>query len=191
MKSTEGSSMLSIFDLLKEQIASEQPLELVGGKMSIIPESQGHDSLSLRSDVSVKFPKGKSRGLINTDHVPSTPGIYFLKDGDGGILYIGKAKRLRTRLKSYLTPKSKHSARIEVMLDKARSVDIILTSSERDALLLESNLIKHHQPPYKILLKDDVAYPYICASVGDQYPRFFTVPRKQHLASSKYRYFGP
>lgn len=191
MKSAEGSSMLSIFDLLKEQIANEQPLEIVGGKRRSSSETEGHDRLSLRSDVSVRIPQGKSRHSINADHVPSSPGVYFWKDENGEILYIGKGKRLRTRLKSYLTPKSKHSTRIEVMLDKARSIDFVLTSSERDALLLESNLIKHHQPPYNILLKDDISYPYICASVGDQYPRFFTVPRKQDLASSKYRYFGP
>ncbi|CAJ1942476.1 unnamed protein product [Cylindrotheca closterium] len=192
MKSTEGSSMLSIFDLLKEQIAAEQPLEVVGGKRRAVSGTKEINSFNLTSDVTVQVPAGKAHGSINIDHVPSSPGVYFWKDEYDEILYIGKAKRLRTRLKSYLTPKSKHSARIEVMIAKAKSVDFILTSSERDALLLESNLIKHHQPPYNVLLKDDISYPYICASVGDQYPRFFTTPRKEdRLTSSRYRYFGP
>ncbi|KAL3941845.1 MAG: hypothetical protein SGBAC_003865 [Bacillariaceae sp.] len=194
MKSAKGSSMLSIFDLLKEQIAAEQPLEVVGGKKRLAESTarRTFDSFSLRSDVTVQVPEGKAHDLVKIDRVPSSPGVYFWKDENGETLYIGKAKRLRTRLKSYLTPKSKHSARIEVMLAKARSVDFILTTSERDALLLESNLIKHHQPAYNVLLKDDISYPYICASVGDQYPRFFTTPRKEdRMTSSKYRYFGP
>mmetsp|Transcript_1112 Transcript_1112/g.1711 ORF Transcript_1112/g.1711 Transcript_1112/m.1711 type:complete len:1351 (-) Transcript_1112:283-4335(-) len=196
MKSAKGSSVLSIFDLLKDQIAAEQPLQVVGREHRTLDVKKDGDVLDdefrVRSDVMVQVPEGEARDLINTDHVPSSPGVYFWKDENGEILYIGKAKRLRTRVKSYLRPKSRHSARIEVMLDKARRIDFVLTGSERDALLLESNLIKHHQPPYNILLKDDTSYPYICASVGDQYPRFFATPQRQdRLASSKYRYFGP
>ena len=82
------------------------------------------------------------------------------------------------------------------MLKKAELVEFILTPSDRDALLLESNLIKHHQPPYNVLLKYDESYPYICASVGDAYPQFTIVPRpdprrQEGDGKSKYKYFGP
>lgn len=200
MKSTKGSSMLSIFDLLKDQIAEEQQLEVVGRKEAppkAIPEVVIKNGL-IRPDVTVEVPERSpaltdgASSTVNTDHVPSTPGVYFWKDGEGNVLYIGKAKKLRSRVKSYLAPNAKHSTRIEVMMEKARSIDVILTKSDRDALLLESNLIKAHQPPYNVLLKDDQSYPYICASVGDQFPRFFPTPRRQEgVAGSKYRYFGP
>jgi excinuclease ABC subunit C len=79
------------------------------------------------------------------------------------------------------------------MLKKAAFVDFVLTPSDRDALVLESNLIKHHQPPFNVLLKDDEHYPYICASVGDTFPRFSVVPRRQEgqPGGQRYRYFGP
>jgi excinuclease UvrABC nuclease subunit len=78
------------------------------------------------------------------------------------------------------------------MIAKAAAIDFVLTPSDRDALILESNLIKHHQPPYNVLLRDDESYPYICASVGDAFPRFFPTPRRQTGDNaSKYRYFGP
>ena len=129
---------------------------------------------------------------VMTDHLPSKPGVYFWKDSDGNTLYIGKAKELRRRVKSYLSPGAKHSPRIKAMLSKAASVDFVLTPGDRDALLLESNLIKHHQPPYNVLLKDDETYQYICASVGDAFPQFYAVPRRQEgEKAARYRYFGP
>ena len=78
-------------------------------------------------------------------------------------------------------------------MKKACSIDFILTKTDRDALLLESNLIKYHQPAYNVQLKDDETYPYICASVGDTFPRFFAVPRRyENTQSAKnYKYFGP
>jgi excinuclease ABC subunit C len=119
------------------------------------------------------------------------PGVYFWKDENDFILYIGKAKKIRTRVKSYLSPNAKHSARILAMLKKAKKLEFILTPGDRDALVLESNLIKSHQPPYNVLLKDDESYPYICASIGDRYPRFSAVPRKYGKEigekASKYR----
>ncbi|KAG7353282.1 excinuclease ABC subunit B [Nitzschia inconspicua] len=199
-KSTEGSSVQSIFDLLRDQIEAEKPLEVVATDMfsttssvdleSTLPHSDVaslivHQSLSL-SDSDLENDN------IVTDHLPSKPGIYFWKDESGDILYIGKAKKLRSRVKSYLTPNAKHSSRIRVMLKKAKTVEFILTPSDRDALILENKLIKHHSPPYNVLLKDDETYPYICATIGDAFPTFVISPRKQegHKAS-KYKYFGP
>jgi excinuclease ABC subunit C len=198
MKSTEGSSVQSIFELLKEPISEEQPLEVVGRR----PVSSGKYNAAgeaelILPDITVHVPERtadmeEKRFMVNTDHVPSTPGVYCWLGDNGAILYIGKAKNLRRRVKSYLTG-AKHSSRIKVMMNKARSIDFILTRSDRDALLLESNLIKHHQPPYNVLLKDDEQYPYICASIGDAFPRFYAVPRRYDdgQRSSKYRYFGP
>jgi superfamily II DNA/RNA helicase len=169
-RSTKGSSMMSIFDLLKDEIEEERKLEVV---------PRVHNDLLVTTAASVPLVMAGQNTAAVTDHLPSKPGVYFWKDGAGNVLYIGKAKKLRSRVKSYLTPGAKHSARIEAMLKKAQSVDFVLTPSDRDALLLESNLIKHHQPPYNVLLKDDESYPYICASIGDASPRFFAVPRRQ------------
>jgi excinuclease ABC subunit C len=187
MRSTVGSSVQSIFDLLKDQIQSEQPIEVVGSRratsqkptMELIP-------------VSIAVSTAENAEEIVTDHIPSKPGVYFWKDVDGNILYIGKAKKLRSRVKSYLSPNAKHTLRIKAMLKKAKIVEFVLTPSDRDALVLESNLIKHHQPLYNVLLKDDEAYPYICASIGDAHPQLSIVPRRQEgEIASRYKYFGP
>jgi excinuclease ABC subunit B len=189
MKSTEGSSVLSIFDLLKDQIEAERVIEIV--KPSNDRNLVNLDLQSMSAPVLLE-DDSRIKEEIVTDHVPSKPGVYFWKDRAGKILYIGKAKRLRSRVKSYLAPKAKHSTRIQAMLKKADSVEFILTPSDRDALLLESNLIKQHQPLYNVLLKDDESYPYICASIGDAFPQLAIVPRRQQgEKSSKYKYFGP
>eukprot|EP00977_Amphora_coffeiformis_P005928 scaffold1267_cov171-Amphora_coffeaeformis.AAC.4 len=134
----------------------------------------------------------QDQNKIDTDHIPSSPGVYFWKDELGQILYIGKAVKLRSRVKSYMTAGANHGKRIRRMINKARSVDFVLAPTERDALVLESNLIKHHQPPFNVLLKDDEHYPYICASLGDALPRFSIVPRPPAVGSNpRHRYFGP
>ena len=180
-KSTTGSNMLSIFDLLKDEIATEKDIAVENSNVKET-KRKGRVAISTHG----------TRGKIITDHIPSKPGVYFWKDAQGNFLYIGKAKKLRSRVKSYLSPGAKHTLRIRNMLKKAESVEFVLTPSDRDALLLESNLIKQHQPAYNVLLKDDETYPYICASVGDRHPRFFAVPRRLETAeASKYRYFGP
>jgi len=188
MRSTDGSSVLSIFDLLKDQIEAEIPVEVVN------PRSEQIRVVDPPVTV-VSTPLRVQRGStieIETDHIPTKPGVYFWKDAAGCILYIGKAKRLRSRVKSYLSPNAKHTNRIQVMLKKAASVEFILTPSDRDALLLENNLIKHHQPIYNILLKDDESFPYICATIGDELPQLTIAPRRQEgEKASKYRYFGP
>ena len=189
MRSTSGSSIQSIFEILKDQIeAEQQPLE-------IAKDSSEDQESNSNIEQLVSVPVQKNIPMYNeviTDHIPSKPGVYFWKDDSDRILYIGKAKRLRSRVKSYLTSSAKHSLRIKTMLKKATKVEFLLTPSDRDALILESNLIKHHQPPYNVLLKDDVSYPYICASIGDFLPSFSIVPRKLEGAkTANYMYFGP
>ena len=151
VESATGSSTMSLFDLLKNEIAEEQPPEMVCRKKATTYFAAEHvETIPFRPDLSVTVNESLD---VNTEHVPSTPGVYFWKDANDNILYIGKAKRLRSRVKSYLSPSARHTARINNMIHKARSIDFILTKSERDALLLESNLIKHHQPSYNVLLK--------------------------------------
>lgn len=182
MRSTAGSSVLSIFDLLKDQIEAENN----GAKL--------YDSEpdATAASPSLKVASKSYNDVIVTDHIPSKPGIYFWKDEQGNILYIGKSKRLRSRVKSYFSANAKHTTRIQTMLSKATDIEFILTPSDRDALILENNLIKHHKPLYNVLLKDDESYPYICASIGDVFPQLTIAPRRHEGGlASKYRYFGP
>jgi excinuclease ABC subunit C len=181
---------MSIFDLTKDEIDAE--LE------NVVERDREPNSIATRTveNMEVKSSSHKKKSpssKVQTDHIPSLPGCYFWRDANGRILYIGKANKLRSRVRSYLSPNARHGTRIQVMVSKADSVDVIVTPSERDALVLESNLIKHHQPPFNVLLKDDEHYPYICASVGDPLPRLFVAPRVDEtmIESQRHHYFGP
>jgi hypothetical protein len=197
MKSTEGSSTQSIFDLLKDQIDAGKQRRQASttaevGIDAITSSMEGSSAAVSSIHPTVQSLQGRKGDRVVTDHLPSKPGVYFWKDEDENILYIGKAKKLRSRVKSYLNPGAKHSPRIRTMIQKAYSVEFILTPSDRDALILEDKLIKHHQPLYNVLLKDDESYPYICATVGDEFPSFTIAPRKLDGGkTTKYRYFGP
>ncbi|KAL3917160.1 MAG: hypothetical protein SGILL_004846 [Bacillariaceae sp.] len=195
--STLGSSTQSIFDLLKDQIEAEKPIDVVppsvvSSRTNVDPRATSADMEQLNLQPAISLTKSSKKNDVITDHLPSKPGCYFWKDEEGNILYIGKAKRLRSRVKSYLTPNAKHSSRIRAMLKKAKVVEFVLTPSDRDALILENKLIKHHSPPYNVMLKDDETYPFICATIGDAFPQFVVTPRRQEgQKASKYRYFGP
>jgi excinuclease ABC subunit B len=199
-KSTQGSSTLSIFDLAKEEIDSEMTLT-VPRKKKDAPCGVAESEQFLGEVNAVQVPiiqsnastSKDSKPTITTDHIPTSPGIYMWRDSEDKILYIGKAANLRSRVRSYHAKSAQHSQRIVSMLKKATSVSFVLTPSERDALVLESNLIKHHQPRYNVLLKDDEHYPYICATCGDEYPRLKVVPIKTEsaLTTNAHRYFGP
>ncbi len=186
VKTAKGSSFSPIFDLLKDQIEKETSLD--------------DTSSSKASPARMDQPKaegyvmnyGGKKHEINLERLPKKSGIYFWKDSESNILYIGKAKNLRNRVTSYLRPGAKHGSRIKAMLAKSEMLDFVITPTERDALLLEANLINHHKPPYNVLLKDDQSYPYICASIGDELPEFRIVPRRQVAGkANQYRYFGP
>ena len=191
-QSTKGSSIMSIFELLQDQIKAEQNLRIDTGNIDAV-EAAGSLDLSTKS----RENETKESGII-TDHIPSSPGVYFWKDKDDRILYIGKANKLRSRIRSYLSPNAKHSRRIRTMVDQAVSVEFTLTPSQRDALVLESKLIKRHRPLFNVLMKDDEHYPYICASIGDKLPRFSVVPhlpskelQGSNVSISSHRFFGP
>ncbi len=111
----------------------------------------------------------KVKETIN--RAPDRPGVYIFKGKDGSVLYIGKAKSLSTRLKSYLTEVD--NPRISKLKRRIGSVEFIVTDSEDEALLMEANLIKRLQPRYNVKLKDDKKYPYIKITVSDPYPRVY------------------
>ncbi|MDR2026380.1 MAG: excinuclease ABC subunit UvrC [Prevotellaceae bacterium] len=119
--------------------------------------------------------------------LPNGPGIYQFFDISGTIIYVGKAKNLRKRVSSYFLAKADNNMKLKVMVKKIADIRHIITQSESDALLLENNMIKKHQPRYNVLLKDDKTYPWICVT-DEHFPRIF-LTRKKSKSTSKY--FGP
>ena len=122
------------------------------------------------------------------DHLPSSPGVYIFRDGEGESLYIGKAKALRSRVRSYFRDGAEPGLRTREMLRRTENVETIVVGSEAEALLLESNLIKEHRPRFNIRLRDDKRYPYIKVTTQEPFPRVFVTRR---LRDDGGRYFGP
>jgi excinuclease ABC subunit C len=120
--------------------------------------------------------------------LPRKPGVYLFKDARGRILYVGKARDLRSRVRSYLQAPSALAAKTRVLMSHVRDLDWMVTGSAAEALLLESNLIKEHDPRFNIVLRDDKSYPYIKVTLNEDYPRVFVTRRVQ---SDGARYFGP
>ncbi len=113
-----------------------------------------------------------------------------MKDETDQILYIGKSKSLRNRVRSYFRDGAHHhTPRIATMVRKVAEIEIIVTDTEAEALALEANLIKQHQPYFNVLLKDDKKYPYLCITWGEDYPRIFITRKRRKDAKS--RYYGP
>ncbi|MEX0823262.1 MAG: excinuclease ABC subunit UvrC [Balneolaceae bacterium] len=120
-------------------------------------------------------------------HLPFQPGVYQFMDEKGNHLYVGKAKRLRARVQSYFRESGTHNGRIRVMISKIADIEVIVTDSEAEALILENNLIKKHQPRYNISYRDDKSYPYICVTSGEK-PRVYPTRTVQRDGS---KYYGP
>jgi excinuclease ABC subunit C len=121
-------------------------------------------------------------------HVPHAPGVYIWKDAAGHILYVGKSKNLRDRMRSYFGAPRGLNAKTRRLVAHIADFEILLTSSELEALLLEMNLIKQHRPKYNVLLKDDKNYPYIKVTLQEPWPRIFSTRTFKEDGS---RYFGP
>lgn len=117
----------------------------------------------------------------------SRPGVYQMYSGDGELLYVGKAKNLKNRVSSYFRA-SGLTAKTMALVNRIADIQVTVTTTEVDALLLEHNLIKEHRPPYNITLKDDKSYPYIYLSSQDRWPRLslHRGPKRR-----KGEYFGP
>ncbi|MEG4457703.1 excinuclease ABC subunit UvrC [Microcoleus sp. N9_A1] len=122
--------------------------------------------------------------------IPAVPGVYLMRDEGDRILYIGKSKRLRNRVRSYFRETQNLSPRIAMMVQQVREIEFIATDTEAEALALEANLVKQHQPYFNVLLKDDKKYPYLCITWSEEYPRIF-ITRKRRAGSAKDRYYGP
>lgn len=121
-------------------------------------------------------------------NLPEKPGVYIMKNSLGEIIYVGKAKILKNRVRSYFQNSKNHSEKVKVMVKNISEFEYIVTDSEMEALILECNLIKKYSPRYNIALKDDKFYPFIKITINDDFPRVF-VTRK--YAKDGAKYFGP
>jgi excinuclease ABC subunit C len=122
------------------------------------------------------------------DTLPDGPGVYLWKDGQGEVLYVGKAKRLRSRARSYFLNDHAESPKNRLLVRLIADVETIVTASEAESLVLENNLIKEYRPRFNVRLKDDKSYPSIAVTVGEPFPRVL-VTRRRDLPGA--RYFGP
>ncbi len=120
--------------------------------------------------------------------LPTNPGVYLMHDANDTIIYVGKAINLRNRVRSYFRESTKKSLKIQKMVTHIQYFEYIITDSELEALVLENNLIKEHNPHYNTMLKDDKTYPYIKVTLGEEYPR---VLFSREMKKDRSRYFGP
>src|SRR5215210_3707063 len=126
--------------------------------------------------------------LDKIPHLPESPGVYLWRDAEGSVLYVGKAKKLRSRVRSYVTNDHAESVRTRALMASVAGLETIVVPSEAHALILEANLIKEYHPKYNIALRDDKSYPYIKVTVQEPFPR---VSVTRHLVDDGSRYFGP
>lgn len=121
-------------------------------------------------------------------NLPELPGVYIMHNSDGEIIYVGKAKILKNRVRQYFQTNKSHSQKVLAMVSNIAYFEYIVTDSEVEALVLECNLIKKHRPKYNILLKDDKQYPYIKVSINENYPKIYMT---RTLKKDGAKYFGP
>jgi len=126
--------------------------------------------------------------LEKIPHLPESAGVYLWRDRDGTVLYVGKAKRLRSRVRSYVVGDHMESVKTRALMQQVGGLDTIVVPSEAHALILEANLIKEYKPKYNIALRDDKSYPYIKVTVAEPFPRVWVT---RHLVDDGSRYFGP
>jgi excinuclease ABC subunit C len=120
--------------------------------------------------------------------LPNQPGVYLYKNADGEVIYVGKAKSLRSRVRSYLLEASQANAKTGSLMREAVDLDYILVANEHEALALENNLIKQRKPRFNILLRDDKTYPYVKLTLADRFPKVFVTRRLRKDGSA---YYGP
>ncbi len=123
-----------------------------------------------------------------TKNVPREPGVYLFKDRSGKVLYIGKAKNLNKRIHSYFSKGKDHPYKLSLILTNAETIEHIITATEKEALILEGNLIKRYRPRYNVILKDDANYPLLKLDINNRYPRLTIVRRMKNDGDL---YFGP
>jgi excinuclease ABC subunit C len=120
--------------------------------------------------------------------ISGEPGVYLMRDAQGEIIYVGKARNLRKRLAAYFKTSGHADPKVGVLVSRVAGVDTIVTRTEKEALILESNLIKRHRPRYNVVLKDDKRYPSLRLDPAETYPRFSIVRR---IGEDDAQYFGP
>src|SRR3954464_6401561 len=125
---------------------------------------------------------------VKLPHLPDGPGVYLWKGRDGSTLYVGKAKRLRSRVRSYFSNDQLESVKTRHLVGLIADLDTIVVPTEAHALILEANLIKEYHPRFNIALRDDKSYPYIKVTLQEPFPRVYVTRR---LESDGARYFGP
>jgi len=125
---------------------------------------------------------------LKLQSIPDTPGVYLFLDGGGAVLYVGKAKSLRSRVRTYFQMSSDPDRRKDRMLEQVADLEFVVTDTEGEALALENNLIKQNKPRYNVLLRDDKTYPYIKLTVNEPWPRAFMTRR---ILRDGALYFGP
>src|SRR5258705_3426485 len=125
---------------------------------------------------------------VKLPHLPDGPGVYMWKGRDGTTLYVGKAKRLRSRVRSYFANDQLDSVKTSHLVSLVGDLETIVVPTEAHALILEANLIKEYRPRFNIALRDDKSYPYIKVTIQEPFPRVFVTRR---LEDDGARYFGP
>ena len=143
-----------------------------------------------RSEQILPLYKNPERLENRLGEIPPEPGVYLLRDGSDRLIYIGKSRKLRSRVRSYFRDPTNKTERINTMVKLVTEIEFIVTDTEAEALALEANLIKQHQPYFNVLLKDDKKYPYLCITWSEEYPRIF-ITRKRQLGKAKDKYYGP
>ena len=126
--------------------------------------------------------------LNKLTRVTTEPGVYLMKDASGKVIYIGKARNLKKRLSSYFKNSGRLDIKVSILVDKIDDIETIIAGTEKEALILESNLIKKHRPRYNVILKDDKRYPSLRIDLSEKYPNF-SIVRK--IGADDARYFGP
>jgi excinuclease ABC subunit C len=134
------------------------------------------------------IPGDRTRLLGAARELPTSPGVYLMKDEAGGVLYVGKAKSLKSRVSSYFQAGIHEVARTEMPVGRVMRFDVILTETEAEALILECTLIKKHKPKFNVRLKDDKAYPYLKIRTHEPFPR---IEWSRKVVKDGARYFGP
>ena len=152
------------------------------GKTSRLKRPKRRDTIEFMKR---RLPQQVRRKL---DELPAKAGCYLMWDEHANVLYVGKALVLRHRARSYFQQSAKHSSRIQEMVGKVRDITWWVTATEMEALILENDLIKRHQPHYNVMLKDDKGYPYIKVNWQDDFPK---VERVRQIKDDGARYFGP
>ena len=152
-------------------------------KKDAVPEASGANQLATR----VETPAQKFDAKSFVDALPSRPGVYRMLDAEGAILYVGKARNLKSRVGSYFQP-SNVQPKVQALVAKTVSMEVTITNSDTEALLLEYNLIKKHRPRFNVVLRDDKSFPYLHLETEHDFPRlsFYRGSRKEAG-----RFFGP